>query len=776
MASSGVVGNEEWMSAQILKATGPLSSIFFVPVIFFGSFCLLNLMLIVVISTYEAMVSAYEAKYQKVSAYTYHTYFQFDISQLSLYPLPTNRETLRKVFRERDDLLSHREAVQQTWEMLKNLMNLSQSIQQKIEKKHAQNRVIFIPKSARNIQNERQTILNRWINFTEKVKAISESSPFRWFILLTVCINAIFLASEHANMSPKVGEILDIGNMLNLLKFQKAWFPLQRISTVIVNSLGRIVRLIIVVFLLIFVFAIIGNRVLGPLYPYTTTLRWSFRTFEESLFMVLWIFTGEWINSLWNCMHESSNSVLCPIIFITYYLIGNLVIISVFAALLLRSFSDLGIQRRFPFFPEKKFNFKRYSKYVWKYIPAFFHKKEKSNINDYGDKKNSGISSKRTSDEFYSETKQKNKLQLVKKFIQSYKFEVIVNIIIISSCLVMVLHNTKNEEDYEMNQYITIFNIIFTVLFILEMLLRWFGNGIVNYFTSAWTLFDFFIIVVSVVQDLYLYLSQTRHMVNSLTVFRSLRCLRLLYRWHDIKLIIGALVLSIPGIFHTLLVVMVIWLPFAIMGIHFFAGNFYRCVDRNNQPIEEQAMNKSECIKNGYFWSNSVFNFDHIGNSYLSLFQLAMFTGWDSLVRLMVDFRGPDLAPEKDYKKEYYIFAVIFVFVGGFFSLNLFLGVVVNTFKYMRKEMEGGDIEILLTKTQKVYYRAMIKFSRRSPSVLVEPPTDKFSQFFYIISTSWWFRLIIFVVICANATVVAIQFQAKLEFIAHIRKIWEAVR
>ncbi|KAF8764370.1 Sodium channel protein 1 brain like protein [Argiope bruennichi] len=219
--SLAFITHDDWgdIFDQILKATGPLSSIFFVPVIFFGSFCLLNLMLIVVISTYEAMVSAYEAKYQKVSAYTYHTYFQFDISQLSLYPLPTNRETLRKVFRERDDLLSHREAVQQTWEMLKNLMNLSQSIQQKIEKKHAQNRVIFIPKSARNIQNERQTILNRWINFTEKVKAISESSPFRWFILLTVCINAIFLASEHANMSPKVGEILDIGNMVCIAIF-----------------------------------------------------------------------------------------------------------------------------------------------------------------------------------------------------------------------------------------------------------------------------------------------------------------------------------------------------------------------------------------------------------------------------------------------------------------------------------------------------------------------------------------------------------------------------
>ncbi|CAL1286538.1 unnamed protein product [Larinioides sclopetarius] len=150
------------VSDDIFKATGPLSSFFFVPVIFFGSFCLLNLMLIVVISTYEAMVSANEAKYQELSIYTYHSYFQFDISRLSLYPLPTNRKTLRKVFRQRDDLLSHQEAVRQTWEMMKNLINLSQNIQQKMEMKRAQNKV-FIPKSEGNIQNTEQTSL--WIFF-----------------------------------------------------------------------------------------------------------------------------------------------------------------------------------------------------------------------------------------------------------------------------------------------------------------------------------------------------------------------------------------------------------------------------------------------------------------------------------------------------------------------------------------------------------------------------------------------------------------------------------
>ncbi|CAL1286540.1 unnamed protein product, partial [Larinioides sclopetarius] len=402
-----------------------------------------------------------QAKYQELSIYTYHSYFQFDISRLSLYPLPTNRKTLRKVFRQRDDLLSHQEAVRQTWEMMKNLINLSQNIQQKMEMKRAQNKV-FIPKSEGNIQNTEQTILDKWIVFTQKVQIITESSSFRWFILLTVCINAIFLASEHANMSPKIDWILDVGNMvcvtiffveiliwfvamgfhyflsiwnlldltvvilgiisisenslkhttgfrlfklLNLLKFQKVWPALQSISAVIVNSLGRIIRLIIVVSLLIFVFAIIGNRVLGRLYLSSKDkikARWSFKTFEESLFVVLCIFTGEWIQSLWNCMNSTEHSPLCPIIFVSYYLIGNLVIISVFAALLLTSFRNLDLH----FSSENKFSFKRCCTYIWNWIDALFQRiQKKSNIDE--NKKNYEKSPKKTTDEIYTEIKQK---------------------------------------------------------------------------------------------------------------------------------------------------------------------------------------------------------------------------------------------------------------------------------------------------------------------------------------------------------------------------------
>ncbi|GFU03637.1 sodium channel protein type 4 subunit alpha B [Nephila pilipes] len=403
--SFSLITHDEWSEilSLALMTTGPLCAIFFVPVIFFGFYCVLNLMLIVVICTYEAMSSAEEAKSQKLSVYTYYDCFQFDIVKLSLYPLPTNRETLRKIGRERDDLMNHRETVKKTWKTVKGIVLLKKKNFQGGSQNLKNPQVLLPYVDGRKASVKRKTALDSWRYFRLKVQKFSESTLFRYFGLFTVSLNAIFLASEHANMSSQMEQFLFIGNMIfvvifsiekiiliiadgiyyfldffnlldslvvilgiisifeeafattmafrllklvYLLKIQREWSALKKISTVIVNSFGNIVRLIVVILLLMFVFAMIGNRVLGPLYEESGAIRvrWSFYSFHDSLFMVLWIFSGEWMYSLFSCLTETNSSILCPIVFISYSFIGNLVIISLFIALLLRSFDDTNFQ------------------------------------------------------------------------------------------------------------------------------------------------------------------------------------------------------------------------------------------------------------------------------------------------------------------------------------------------------------------------------------------------------------------------------------------------
>ena len=62
-------------------------------------------------------------------------------------------------------------------------------------------------------------------------------------------------------------------------------------------------------------------------------------------------------------------------------------------------------------------------------------------------------------------------------------------------------------EDYEFQHIIphdsrtkyiiSVVNIILAALFTIEMVLRWIGFGITRYFTNAWTLIDFVVVLVS---------------------------------------------------------------------------------------------------------------------------------------------------------------------------------------------------------------------------------------------------------------------------------------
>lgn len=48
---------------------------------------------------------------------------------------------------------------------------------------------------------------------------------------------------------------------------------------------------------------------------------------------------------------------------------------------------------------------------------------------------------------------------------------------------------------------------------------------------------------------------------------------------------------------------------------------------------------KNACLAENYTWKNSKMNFDHVGNAYLCLFQVATFNGWMEIMRDAVDSR-----------------------------------------------------------------------------------------------------------------------------------------
>ena len=91
----------------------------------------------------------------------------------------------------------------------------------------------------------------------------------------------------------------------------------------------------------------------------------------------------------------------------------------------------------------------------------------------------------------------------------------------------------------------------------------------------------------------------------------------------------NALVGAIPSIFNVLLVCLIFWLIFSIMGVNLFAGKFYYCFNSTSESLllPSEANNRSDCLALAHHdpsirWTNLKVTYDNVGMGYLSLLQV----------------------------------------------------------------------------------------------------------------------------------------------------------
>jgi voltage-gated cation channel len=67
----------------------------------------------------------------------------------------------------------------------------------------------------------------------------------------------------------------------------------------------------------------------------------------------------------------------------------------------------------------------------------------------------------------------------------------------------------------------------------------------------------------------------------------------------------------------------------------------------------------------------------------------ATFEGWMEVMEDAVDCRGVDLQPEREANIYAYLYFVIFIVCGSFFTLNLFIGVIIDNFNMLKKKVSA---------------------------------------------------------------------------------------
>lgn len=161
----------------------------------------------------------------------------------------------------------------------------------------------------------------------------------------------------------------------------------------------------------------------------------------------------------------------------------------------------------------------------------------------------------------------------------NYKYfdNIILSVILISS-ITLILENPLTDPDSLMNNTIEIIDIVITIIFVLECVIKvivygFMLNGPKSYIRIGWNFLDFFIVAISIIS--YFFTQQNLNTLKVLRLLRILRPLRMISRNEGLKLCVKSLLLAIPGIFNVLIISLIFLLIFGIFFTNLLKGKFF---------------------------------------------------------------------------------------------------------------------------------------------------------------------------------------------------------
>ena len=259
-----------------------------------------------------------------------------------------------------------------------------------------------------------------------------------------------------------------------------------------------------------------------------------------------------------------------------------------------------------------------------------------------------------------------------KQVVASSWFNHLITAVIVINAIVIGLDTSDSLH----TQYSHIFefaNYLFLVIFIVEAIIKMIAEApkVQNYFKDGWNIFDFSIIVISL-------LPATGQLAMLARLARLLRVLRLISTLPELRLIVATLVRSIPSMANVLALMSIIFYVYAVAGYHLF---------HDIDPTHWRTL----------------------GISLLSLFRIVTLEDWTDIM-----YAAMEAEPFA------WIYFVSFVVLGTFVVVNLFIAVVINNLDEAKAERlaelttppTSDEILNELRETQAVLSRMRAKLER----------------------------------------------------------------
>ena len=141
----------------------------------------------------------------------------------------------------------------------------------------------------------------------------------------------------------------------------------------------------------------------------------------------------------------------------------------------------------------------------------------------------------------------------------------------------------------------------------------------------------------------------------------------------------------------------------------------------------------------------------------ISFFEMSTTEGWVDIMYAAVDSTGIDMQPIRDYSPGWIYFFIFYTVTSNFLAVNLFVGVVIDNFNSMKKQVEDGSL-MFLTPEQREWLKTQEMTRHLKPKRVIVRPNDPFLAICYDIDHSHVFETSIQICIILNTVVMAVQY------------------
>eukprot|EP00761_Pharyngomonas_kirbyi_P013252 gb/GECH01013279.1/.p1 GENE.gb/GECH01013279.1/~~gb/GECH01013279.1/.p1 ORF type:complete len:556 (+),score=116.92 gb/GECH01013279.1/:1-1668(+) len=268
----------------------------------------------------------------------------------------------------------------------------------------------------------------------------------------------------------------------------------------------------------------------------------------------------------------------------------------------------------------------------------------------------------------------------LKRILDTQAFKTTVMVLILLNGILVTIDLLLYDTQRQTTTWAGIIDIVFVLIFVVELILRILGRGMIPFFKSPWNTFDFFVILLSVVFKIAseVTISQISGdddvalgIIKAIQVVRILRVVRLASVSEQLNLMTKILFELIIPLAPIALSIIVIFYSFAMIGMESLGGLLV---------ADNPDLNGTDYAAMSY---HVVANFNSLPESLMTLFHLMIVNNW------MVTMYGA-MAATSGWIIIYFL---VFYFIAVVVGMNLVMAFVLEVFLWRLEQKRKEEKE-----------------------------------------------------------------------------------